>query len=552
MAAQPFRKAIAKPLCSSSTAPIPNLSLVTCITTILQNINPQNPDYSPLREFSSHLTPNLVIHVIKNQNNPQHALHFFNWASNPNPNPNNYSHTPLCYTAITDLLLSHSLFSTAFSLLRHSNRLSDNLVCRFINALGHRGDIRGAIHWFHQANTFTRGRCVFSCNAILGVLVRANRVNIAKAIYDQVLAEAVLEPDVYTYTTMIRGFCKVAKVESARKVFDEMRCEPNIVTYNTLIHGFCKKGDMDGARRVFDRMVESQSCKPDVVSFTTLIDGYSKRGGFQEALECLKEMVERGCSPNAVTYNALIEGLCLSGEVDEARKMMSRMRLNGLKDDVATNTSLLKGFCIVGKSDEAVKHLREMVSRGMKPDVKAYGVVVNEYCKIRKPSEAVLLLREMVVRGVKPSVSSFNAVFRVLVDEGKIDEGLHLLKQMPKMGCSPNFLSYCTVICGLCEVKGRMQQVEELVSNMLQNGHNLDATMYNCLLLGYCEDRDEEMAQKTVYDIMDKNFVINQDIFCTFVKLLCAKGKLKEAETVSEEMRRRCQLNGKAEATEEH
>ncbi|KAG5034956.1 hypothetical protein JHK87_009866 [Glycine soja] len=134
----------------------------------------------------------------------------------------------------------------------------------------------------------------------IGILVRANHVNIAKAIYDQVLTEAILESDVYTYTTMIRGFCKVGKVENA-----------------------CK---------VFDRLVESQSCKPDVVSFTTLIDGYSKRGGFREALECLKEMVKRGCLLNVVTYNALIECLCLSSEVDEARKMMSRMCLNGLKD----------------------------------------------------------------------------------------------------------------------------------------------------------------------------------------------------------------------------
>ncbi|KAL9313163.1 hypothetical protein ACSQ67_018615 [Phaseolus vulgaris] len=538
--AQAFGKAIAKPCStsssSSSTIPIPNLCLITSITSILQTLNPQIPDFSPLTKFSPHLTPDLVVQVIKNQKNPHHALHFFNWSSNPNPNPKNYSHTPFCYAAITDLLLSHSLFSTAYSLLRHSNKLSDFLICRFINALGHCGDIRGAIHWFHKAKNLGTGRRVYSCNAILGVLVRANRINFAKAIYDQVLAEAVVEPDVYTHTTMIRGFCKVGMVESARKVFDEMRCEPNMVTFNTLIHGFCKRGDMEGARWVFDRLVESKSCEPDVVSFTTLIYGYSKRGEFKKAVECLKEMMERGCSPNVVTYNALVEGLCLSGEVDEAKKMMSRMRLNGLKDNVATNTSLLKGLCIVGKSDEAFKHLREMVSRGMKPDVKAYGVVVNEYCKIGKPREAVSLLREMVTRGVKPSVSSFNAVFRVLVDEGKIDEGVLLLKQMSQMRCSPNFLSYCILICGLCKVKGRMQAVEELVSDMLQNGHNLDATMYSCLLEGYCEDGDEEMALKTFYDLMNKNFVIKQDIFCTFVKVLCAKGKLKEGETVFEGM----------------
>ncbi|KAG5076244.1 hypothetical protein JHK82_054939 [Glycine max] len=34
--------------------------------------------------------------------------------------------------------------------------------------------------------------------------------------------------------------------------------------------------------------------------------------------------------------------------------------------------------------------------------------------------------------------------------------------------------------------------------------------------------------------------------------VLCAKGKLKDGETVSEEICRRCQLNGKVEATKEH
>ncbi|MED6198894.1 hypothetical protein PIB30_070917 [Stylosanthes scabra] len=529
-----------------TTKPSPNLSsLVTSITSLLQTLNPQNPNASQaLKPFSPHLTPTLVIQVINTIQSPNHALFFFNWASNPQPNPTYYSHNRHCYAAITDSLLSHSLFSTAHHLLLRSNNLSDSLISKFIIALGNRRDIRGAIHWFHKANTFSHGRCLLSCNAVLGVLVRANRINLAKSIFDQVVAEAVFDPDVFTYTTMIRGFCKMGMVHSALKVFDEMRCSPNLVTYNTLIHGFCKNGDMEGAKRVFDRMVEEggQSCKPDVVTFTTLIDGYSKKGEFRDALECMEEMVKQGCHPNVLTYNALIEGLCLGGHVDEARKMMSRMRLSGLEDNVTTNTSMMKGFCIAGRSEEAIMHLKEMVSRGMRLDVKAYSVIVNEYCKIRKPDDALLLIREMVVNGIKPSVSSFNAVFRVLVDIGKLDEAVHLLKQMPQMGCMPNFLSYSSVICGICKVNGWMEEVEELVSEMLENGHNLDTTLYNSLLGGYCDLGDEEMALRTVYDMIDKNFLINRDTFCMFVKLLCEKGKVRKAVTVLEEMCRRCNV----------
>ncbi|KAI9118562.1 hypothetical protein K1719_010894 [Acacia pycnantha] len=520
----------------------PNPSLVSSITSLLQTLNPQNSNISsqPLNQFASHLNPDLVIQVIKSQINPFHALFFFNWASNPQSNPNNYFHTRSCYVAITDILLSHSLFSTAFSLLHHSHGVSDFIIARFIKALGDRGDIRGAIHWFHYVKSFERGRCLCSYNSILGVLVRANRVDLAKAFYDQLVKEGVVIPDVYSYTTMIRGFCKMGMVEHARKVFDEMKCDPNLVTYNTVINAFCKKGDMESAKRILYQMVESKKCVPDVVTYTTLIDGYSKKGESHEAMNCMMEMAKHGIEPNVLTYNALIEGLCLSGKVDEGKKMMTRMRLNGLKDDVVTHTSIMKGFCIAGKSDEAIKHMKEMVSLGMNPDVKSYGIVINECCKIRKPAEAISLLREMRARSIKPSASNFNAVFRVLVDIGKFQEAILLLKQMPEFGCLPNFLSYSVVIYGLCKVKSRMQEVEELVRDMLQNGHEPDATMYNCLLQGYCEDGNEQMAIQTIYDMIGNNFVVSLDSFSNLVKVLRGKQYNKEVEMIYEEMLRRC------------
>ncbi|KAK7852309.1 pentatricopeptide repeat-containing protein [Quercus suber] len=129
------------------------------------------------------------------------------------------------------------------------------------------------------------------------------------------------------------------------------------------------------------------------------------------------------------------------------------------------------GLCIVGNSDEAVKHLKEMVRLEMKAD-------------IRKPNEAISLFKEMNIRCLNPSVWSFNDVLRILVEKGELEKAFLLLKQMPPMGCSPNFLSYSTIIYSLYRMRGKMQDVEEVVSDLLQNGHNIDATMYNCLIKG--------------------------------------------------------------------
>lgn len=168
------------------------------------------------------------------------------------------------------------------------------MVAKFIKAHGDRGDIRASIDWLHRAKMIESGRCLFSYNAILGVLVRANRIHLAKAFYDQIMKEGVVEPDVSTYTTMIRGYSKMGMIEHAKNVFDEMICEPNLFTYNTMIFGYCKKGDMENARRIFGCMMKSKDCFPDTVTYTTLINGYCKNGELDEATKCMNEMEKKG------------------------------------------------------------------------------------------------------------------------------------------------------------------------------------------------------------------------------------------------------------------
>ncbi|KAF5726137.1 pentatricopeptide repeat-containing protein [Tripterygium wilfordii] len=515
-------------------------ALASSITSLLQTLNPTNLNSAPLNQFSPFLEPELVINVIKKQPNPYHALFFFNWASNPNPNPNNYSHTHPCYVAITDLLLSHFLFSPASSLLQNSQKLSDLMYSKFIKAYGDMGDVKSAVSWFHKAKNAENGRCLFSYNAVLGVYVKANQISVAKNCFDQMVYEGVVRPDVSTYTTMLRGFCKMGMIEDARKMFDEMACKPNSVTYNTMISGFCKKGDMDNARMIFTRMKGTENCVPNTVTYTTLIDGYCKKDEFDEAMKYMKEMMASGCKPSVLTYNAVIYSMCLRGKVDEAKKMMTKMRLNGLKDNVATNSSILKGLCVLGRSEEAVKHFKEMIKKGMKPEAKTYDVIVIEYCKIKKPEEAISLLKEMKSRGVKPSVSSFNALLRVLVGTAELDRAISTLKQMPRMGCSPNFMSYSTVICGLCMAKGRMQEVEDLLSDMLRVGHRRDATMYSCLIMGYCKNEDDDKAVNLFNEAIDEKYVVSLESFSVLVRHLCSKGKEAVAEKIFKEMNSRC------------
>ncbi|KAJ6330348.1 hypothetical protein OIU76_009041 [Salix suchowensis] len=183
-----------------------------------------------------------------------------------------------------------------------------------------------------------------------------------------------------------------------------------------------------------------------------------------------------------------------------------------------------------------------MIRKGMKLDAKEYGVVIIAYCKMRRPDEAISLLKEMQVRGISRGVGSFNAVLRILVEIGELDKAVLLLKQVKNMGCLPNLVSYSTVICGLCRSQGRMQEVGDLVDDMLQDGFEMDATLYSCLVSGFCEASNEEMAMRAFNDSINKNYVINVQSFSFFVNLMCEKGRFIEAEQIFKDMCRRCSL----------
>ncbi|KAE8687601.1 hypothetical protein F3Y22_tig00111013pilonHSYRG00225 [Hibiscus syriacus] len=523
---------------TSSAQALDLIPIVNAITSLLQALNPITPNpknlsSAPLNRFSPFLDPNLVTLVITKQTNPYHALFFFNWASNPNPK--NYTHNLRCYEAITNLLFHHSLFHPAIKLLKKSQNLSDFFIGKIIKAYGDKGNIKAAIFWFNQAKSIEKDKYLYSFNSILGVLVKANMIDLLESLFDNVVKEGGFQPDVSSYTILIRGLCKKGMVKSARKVFDEMPCKPNSFTFNTLINGFCKKGDMESASLIFDKMMTEVDCLPEVVTYTTMIDGYCRKGEFVEANKFLNKMVKGGCSPNLLTYNAIIYGLCLRGKVDEAKTMMSEMRLNGVKDNAATHLNILKGLCIAGRSTEAIEYFRWMVNCNMDLDAKAYTVVVNEYCKLRKIDEAVSLLKGMCGRGISPNVSSFNSVFRTLMELSELDRAVLLLQQMPRMGCSPNHVSYSTVICSLCRTGGRMREVGYLIDDMLRNGINIDATMYGCLLAGYSE-AGNEMAMQVFNEMIVRSYVIGTESFSVFVEMLCSKGMIVKAENSFEDI----------------
>ena len=84
-----------------------------------------------------------------------------------------------------------------------------------------------------------------------------------------------IEPGVITFTTLIKGWCKVGKMSVSMhvtKVMLKMGLYPNKLTYDYLIGGYCQQHDMMTAKRLVESMIKVNLI-PDIKTFTIIVKG---------------------------------------------------------------------------------------------------------------------------------------------------------------------------------------------------------------------------------------------------------------------------------------
>lgn len=67
------------------------------------------------------------------------------------------------------------------------------------------------------------------------------------------------------------------------------------------MNGFIRVGKFDRGRELFYEMLE-KGISPNVVTFGCLVHGLSKMGKWEEAIDVLDAMAERGSFPDVFVY----------------------------------------------------------------------------------------------------------------------------------------------------------------------------------------------------------------------------------------------------------
>ncbi|OIT26189.1 PREDICTED: putative pentatricopeptide repeat-containing protein At5g37570 [Nicotiana attenuata] len=395
--------------------------------------------------------------------------------------------------------------------------------------------------------------------------------------------ESVIQPNVYVWNTLIKGYSKHSSFADCFLILKQMKRSMNVIpdkyTFPSLVkscssalalregqavHGLIVRYGTDGdvfvgsslidlygkcnqieyARRIFDEMPLRNE-----VTWTAMVVGYIYFGDLSQAKKLFDEMPHK----NIASWNAMISAFVKFGDLLSARKLFDSMP----GKDVVSFTTMIDGYAKAGDMASA----RFLFDQSFDRDIISWSALISGYAQNGQPNEALKIFHEMLSMNVRPdefimvslmcacsqlgrldlanwvehymSQNSFDLnqvhIAATLVDMnakcGNMERATMLFEGMPKR----DLVSYCSMIQGL-SIHGCGSQAVVFFDRMLNEGLVPDDVSLKVILTA-CSRAELVKEGCRIFNLMINKYPVkpSPDHYACVVDLLGRSGKLKDA-----------------------
>ncbi|CAH9079334.1 unnamed protein product [Cuscuta epithymum] len=395
--------------------------------------------------------------------------------------------------------------------------------------------------------------------------------------------ERILQPNIYLWNTLIKGYCEHSSLVQSLSLFNRMKkcsdvvpdgytltslvracsavlslrdglavhalvirygTNSNVFVGSSLITFYGKCKEIECARRLFDEIPLKNE-----VSWTAIIVGYVNFGDFSEAQKLFNKMPQK----NLVSWNVMITAFVKFGDLNTAKRLFDGMP----ERNVVSFTTMIDGYAKAGDMVSA----RVLFEQSTGRDIISWSAMISGYAQNGQPNEAVKLFFEMMSVNLRPDefvmVSLMSACSQIgcldlarrvdsyvkqslsnlhqphvaaaLVDMnakcGNMDRAIALFEEIPKR----DVILYCSLMQAL-SIHGRCEEAVGLFDRMLKEGLVPDGVAFTVILTACSRGELVEDAFRFVTAMInDYSLKPSPDHYACMVDLLGRSGKLKAA-----------------------
>ena len=168
---------------------------------------------------------------------------------------------------------------------------------------------------------------------------------------------------------------KDQRVSALLEEMKKAHIEPDIITYSTIVKGYCLSGDVDRAFEVLQEMRQDGKYAADEILYNSLLDGCAKQHRVEQAIQLLDDMRANGVSPSNYTLSILVKILGGARRLNEACSIIDDLcAVHGSRPNIHVYTCMAQACIQNGKLERAMatydtSHAFEMLSQDSKAQI---------------------------------------------------------------------------------------------------------------------------------------------------------------------------------------
>merc|ERR1719291_530937 len=238
---------------------------------------------------------------------------------------------------------------------------------------------------------------VIYCSVIKGFAHRKQFGRVWEIYAEMQTDKKALQFSAATYNLLIDACarsCDMARVPALLKEMSEQQIEPNVITFSTIVKGYCQENDLDKAFDLLDEMKTGRQFKPDEITYNTLLDGCARHGLYERGIALFQDMQDSGVTPSNFTLSVLVKLANRSHQLDKAFDLCAdvskkyRFRLN-----VHVYNNLINACVQHRDVERAVGVFEKFLEERVRPDARTYTLLLRALLDEEDARGAAGLLR---------------------------------------------------------------------------------------------------------------------------------------------------------------
>lgn len=285
--------------------------------------------------------------------------------------------------------------------------------------------------------------------ALLAAYCRSYLIDEAFLILAKMKELPLCQPDVFTYSTLIKACIDASRfdlVESLYKEMDDRGIVPNTVTQNIVLSGYGKAGKFDQMKNILSDMLQSPTCKPDVWTMNTIISLFGNMGQIEMMERWYEKFRDFGINPETRTFNILIGAYGKKRMYDKMSSVMEYMRKLEFPWTTSTYNNVIEAFSDVGDVKNMEFTFDQMRAEGMKADTKTFCCLIRGYANAGIFHKVVSTAQLAGRLEIPENTSFFNAVIFACAKAVDLMEMERVYRRMKEKHCQPNDSTFTIMI----------------------------------------------------------------------------------------------------------